>query len=178
MVGSETPFTLIEAFHNAVSKIPDSPALRVKRAGKWRIWNYQQFYDDSCNFAKGLIALGLTPYSSVNILGFNSPEWSISFYGSIFGNYLPVGIYTTNGPDACKYVTSHSDAELVVAENKLQLAKYYSIWKDLPKLKYIVIYSENVPEDLPVELKDKVLTFGAVIELGILYIDLQLIRKK
>jgi long-chain-fatty-acid--CoA ligase ACSBG len=49
-------------------------------------------------FGKALIALGLTNFSAVNIIGFNSPEWAIAFSGSIFGHYLPIGIYTTNGP--------------------------------------------------------------------------------
>jgi long-chain-fatty-acid--CoA ligase ACSBG len=64
------------------------------------------------------MSLNLTPYRSVNILGFNSPEWLITFYGSIFGFYMPVGIYTTNNAEACQYVSSHSDAELIVVENR------------------------------------------------------------
>jgi len=48
----------------------------------------------------------------------------ISFYGSIFGYYLPVGIYTTNGPDACEYVAKHSDSEVVVVENREHLYKF------------------------------------------------------
>jgi len=53
-------------------------------------------------------------------LGWNAPEWNIAFYGSIFGNYLPVGVYTTNGPDACQYVSEHSDAEVIILENMEQ----------------------------------------------------------
>lgn len=45
----------------------------------------------------------------------------IAFYGSIFGFYLPVGIYTTNQPEACHYISEHSDCEAVVLENKEQL---------------------------------------------------------
>mgnify|MGYP006992469348 CR=1 FL=1 len=47
-------------------------------------------------------------YSSVNIFGFNSAPWAIAFSGSIFGHYLPVGIYTTNNADACEYIANHS----------------------------------------------------------------------
>jgi long-chain-fatty-acid--CoA ligase ACSBG len=59
----------------------------------------------------------MTKMRSVNIIGFNSPEWIIAFYGSIFGRFLPVGIYTTNGPEACHYVSENSEAEIVVVEN-------------------------------------------------------------
>ncbi len=78
----------------------------------------------------------------MNIIGFNSPEWAISFYGSIFGLYLPVGIYTTNNAEACHYVAEHSDCEVAVLENKEQLNKFLSIWSKLPMLKYIVLYND------------------------------------
>lgn len=98
-------------------------------------------------FAAALLSLEITEFRSVNILGFNSPEWFISFYGSIFGYYLPVGIYTTNGPEACQYVTSHSDCEVVVLENRTHLEKYLKVWNDLPNLKYVVVYDDaNIPE--------------------------------
>lgn len=56
--------------------------------------------------------------SAVNIIGFNSPEWLITFMGSIHAHNLPVGIYTTNNPEACHYVSEHSECELVVADTR------------------------------------------------------------
>lgn len=70
-------------------------------ANKWVTWTYKQYYDHSCTFAKALIALGIPDYSPINIIGFNSVEWAVAFTGSILGHYVPIGIYTTNGPDAC-----------------------------------------------------------------------------
>jgi long-chain-fatty-acid--CoA ligase ACSBG len=99
--GSELPETLVEMFENGVKLFPEAPALSVKRNAKWHTLSYKQYFDECKVFGKSLIALGVTPYRSVNIIGFNSPEWVIAFYGSIFGYYLPVGVYTTNGPDAC-----------------------------------------------------------------------------
>ena len=117
-----------------------------------------------------MLACGITPYSSVNIVGFNAPEWFISFYGAIFGNYLPVGIYGTNNAEACKYVTSHSDAEVVVAENRIQLNKYLQIWHELPKLKYVLVYNDVLPENLPAERKSQVMTFNQFLEIGKKYV--------
>lgn len=99
--GSEAPITLVEMFEKAVKKNGDRPALSVKRNGKWHTQTFKQFFEESKVFGRALIALGVTPFRSVNIIGFNAPEWIISFYGSIFGYYLPVGVYTTNSPDAC-----------------------------------------------------------------------------
>ncbi len=36
-------------------------------------------------------------------MGFNSPEWAIAFFGSIFHNNPVSGVYITNGAKACQY---------------------------------------------------------------------------
>jgi long-chain-fatty-acid--CoA ligase ACSBG len=47
--------------------------------------------------------------------------------GSILGFYMPVGVYTTNGAEACHYVAEHSDAEVIVVENNTHLDKYLAV---------------------------------------------------
>ena len=157
---------MLDFFRRALIEIPNNTAMKVKRNGQWKTWTFAQYYADACSFAKGLISVGLTPYSAVNIIGFNAPEWMIAFFGSIFGNYLPIGLYTTNNPDACKYVSLHSEAEIVIVEDKIQLKKYLKIWKDLPKIKYILIYNDVVPKDIPEEYKGKVMLFNDFMNLG------------
>lgn len=63
-----------------------------------------------------MIKLGLTQRSAVNILGFNSIEWMVSFHGSIFANLIPVGIYNTSSKDTCKYIANHSEAEIIIVD--------------------------------------------------------------
>jgi len=65
--------------------------------------------------------MGLTEYTPIMLMGFNSPEWVFTFYGSIFARYIPVGMYTTNGPETCEYIANHCEGELVVLEDKIQL---------------------------------------------------------
>lgn len=47
------------------------------------------------------MAVGASERSAVNIIGFNSPEWFIAFYGAICVNMIGAGVYTTNAADAC-----------------------------------------------------------------------------
>ena len=61
---------------------------------------------------------------------------------------ISAGIYTTNAPDACKYVSDHSKAKVVVVEGAKQLAKYLEISKDLKGLKALVVYGEAVPDNV------------------------------
>ena len=104
-------------------------------------------------FAKALISIGFQKSDVVNVLGFNAPEWHFANFGAIFAGGINAGIYITNGPDACKYVSHHSEAKVVVVEGVKQLEKYYSIAKDLPNLKALVLYG---PDSVPADVKSKV----------------------
>jgi long-chain-fatty-acid--CoA ligase ACSBG len=76
--------------------------------------------------------------------------------GSILGGYLPIGIYTTNGPDACAYIAKHSECQVVVVENESHLEKYIKILDDVPLIKYFIIYDGKVPTNLPSQLQGRV----------------------
>lgn len=47
--------------------------------------------------------VGITERKSINITGYNAPEWAIAFLGSIFANTVCSGVYITNLPEACIY---------------------------------------------------------------------------
>ena len=89
--------------------------------------------------------LGLGRFESVSILGFNSPEWHLSNMGAIAAGGFAAGIYTTNEPDACKYILKHSNARIVVVDGQKQLDKILKIRGDLPKLVAIVVWGEELP---------------------------------
>jgi long-chain-fatty-acid--CoA ligase ACSBG len=87
--------------------------------------------------------------------------------GAIAAGGVAAGIYATNLPDACKYISEHSKAKVVVCEGVHQLEKYYKISKDLPNLKALVMYG---PDALPKDIKSKcavpVYTFEDFLVLG------------
>ena len=139
--GSEPPQTFVQELRANVRETPNKDALRVKRGSKWISWTWQQYFDDASRFAKALIALGLPERVCTNIIGTNSPEWVVSFAGSILANCLPVGVYTTSGPEACFYVAEHSEAQVIIVQNEAHLQKYLSVWSRLPALKAIVCWS-------------------------------------
>jgi long-chain-fatty-acid--CoA ligase ACSBG len=96
----------------------------------------------------------------VNIIGFNSAEWAYAFHGSILGHYLPIGMYTTNGPEACAYIANHSEAQIVIMEDETHLAKYIKVLGEVKAIKYYVLWKGKVPQTLPAELQGKVLTWA------------------
>ena len=59
---------------------------------------------------------------------------------------MSTGIYATNSPEACEYVLSDCQANIIVVENHQQLIKILKIWDSLPHLKAIVQYTGEVAE--------------------------------
>lgn len=127
-------------------------------------WTWQDNWNICFDFARSLIANGITKRSAVNIIGFNCPEWLFSFYGSILADNISVGVYTTNTPGACQYVAEHSCAEVIIAEDEKQMNKYLEILGELPLLKLIVVYGVDHFKTKPQGVR--VMTWNEFLESG------------
>eukprot|EP00605_Chrysophyceae_sp_TOSAG23-4_P003000 GSChrysophyteH1.ASY1.ANO1.3305.1 assembled CDS len=155
------PLTVIERFKAVVEKHGDRPAMALKRPvnkvvpSEWKFWTWRDYYKECENFAKTLIHLKCAAFSVVNAIGFNSPEWLIANNGAQLASCIAAGIYTTNLPDACMYISEHSKAEVVVCEGNGQLAKYAEIATRLPHLKAIVVWGESPDAKLAAKFSDE-----------------------
>lgn len=63
-------------------------------------------------------------------------------------------------------MANHSEGELVVVENEMQLKKYYGIIDRCPKIKYFVIYKEDVPKNMPPQFKGRVFSWNEFLSRG------------
>lgn len=82
---------------------------------------------------------------------------------------IAAGIYTTNTPEACLYVSRHSNAEVLVLEDNKQLRKYAScvnLASELPRLKMIVLYGESAEPSLVNAVHVPVHSFESFLALG------------
>ena len=93
----------------ANSKFANSPALKQESGGEWKTITWKEYYDEAEKVAKSLIALGMEAHDTVNVIGFNSPEWFYAGLGAIMAGGACAGVYTTNEASACEYVASHSE---------------------------------------------------------------------
>ncbi|KAK1174416.1 long-chain-fatty-acid--CoA ligase ACSBG2-like [Acipenser oxyrinchus oxyrinchus] len=167
--GSETPVTVHQMFQHAVEQYGETPALAVKKEGQWATLTFREYYNECRLAAKSFLKLGLERYHGVGILGFNSPEWFIADIGSILAGGLAVGIYTTNSPEACQYVADNCEANVLVVENHKQLTKILQVKDQLPHLKAIVQYKDELKEKQP-----NLYTWKEFMELGKQIPDAQL----
>ncbi|XP_041106768.1 long-chain-fatty-acid--CoA ligase ACSBG2-like [Polyodon spathula] len=167
--GSETPVTVYQMFQRTVEQYGETPALAVKKEGQWATLTFREYYNECRLAAKSFLKLGLERYHGVGILGFNSPEWFIAEIGSILAGGLAVGIYTTNSPEACQYVADNCEANVLVVENHKQLTKILQVKDQLPHLKAIVQYKDELKEKQP-----NLYTWKEFMELGKQIPDAQL----
>lgn len=153
--------SVMQIFDTCVKKHSSRVAMKVERDGKWISWTYSEYLQEVKTAAKGFIKLGLEKHNGVGILGFNSPEWLFSDLGAIYAGGLACGIYTTNNPEACQYVCSDANCNIVVVENDAQLQKILQVWDKLPALKAVVQYLGEISEK-----RDNVYSWNEFMEMG------------
>eukprot|EP00088_Acartia_fossae_P068053 TRINITY_DN8561_c0_g1_i2.p1 TRINITY_DN8561_c0_g1~~TRINITY_DN8561_c0_g1_i2.p1 ORF type:complete len:693 (-),score=116.94 TRINITY_DN8561_c0_g1_i2:294-2372(-) len=161
------PLSVWTLLNRTKKRAPDRIGLAVKRNGTWVKWTYSQYLEDVKKVAKAFIHLGLERHHAVNILGFNAPEWHISNVASIVAGGLATGIYSTNSPEAVKYVAAHSRGNIMVLEDELQLDKVRLIQESLPHLKQIIQYTGK-PNSSDIMSWQDVLDLGETIPDNIL----------
>jgi long-chain acyl-CoA synthetase len=116
----------------------DRPAYYEKVDGAWAATTWRGYADQVTAAARSLIALGVEAGDTVNILGFNRPEWVILDVAAMAVGAIPAGIYATNSPEECGYIVGHSQAPVVLVENEEQWAKIDEVRDRLPDLRHVV----------------------------------------
>ncbi|MCU0598720.1 MAG: AMP-binding protein [Desulfobacterales bacterium] len=140
--------TIMEVFKETADKYGDRVALKHKVGGQWKETTWKDYYKQVRVTARAFMALGLEKGKAISILGNNCPQWFISDLAGVFAGAVPGGIYTTNSPEQCQYIASHSEANIAVVENADQLAKFKKIKDQLPDLKAIVMMNGSDPDPM------------------------------
>ncbi|XP_068175883.1 LOW QUALITY PROTEIN: long-chain-fatty-acid--CoA ligase ACSBG2-like [Antennarius striatus] len=148
-MAARTALTINDMFSLSVKRFGNYTAFSWKEGEEQKTMTYKKYYQACRTAAKSFLKLGLERYHSVGILGFNSTEWFIADIGAILAGGFGVGIYTTNSAEACQYVAENSKANIIVVENNKQLEKILQIEDQLPHLKAIILYRDEMEEKRP-----------------------------
>lgn len=147
-LGSLPTLTIIDMFEEVYKESPKECALFFEKYGQWNGWTWNHYHKEVVAFALALISIGIEPYKTVNILGFNSPEWFSAFIGGIYACVIPTGIYPTNNSETCVYIAEHSECACLVLDSVTQFRKYEKHLHKLKNLKAIVFYCDLRDKDL------------------------------
>ncbi len=147
------PITVFELFTKAttVNKYLNAPMLGkeyiINNSYKWKYFTRAETHSLVLSAARGFIHLGLEPFESVCIMGFNSPEWFISDISAIFAGGLAVGLYTSNKIGQCEYIINNCNALIIVLQNNKLLNKFIKIKQDkdlnIRNINAIILYEEK-----------------------------------
>lgn len=117
----------------------EMPAWYEKRGGEWIATDYATFSQLVRVAARALLNLGLQPGGSICILSGNRSEWVVADVACMMVGGVPAGIYETCSAEEVAYILSHSEALLVVVEDRAQLEKVRAHWDANTTLRYAVL---------------------------------------
>jgi long-chain acyl-CoA synthetase len=138
------------------AELGDRPALYSKVNGEWRPTSWKQYHERVVAAAKSLIAMGFEPGDTTSILGFNTEDWVVFDLATMLAGGACAGIYTTCSPKEVQYIVDHSEAKVVLVENKHQWDKIDEERANLPKVEKVVVMSrgEKIDDEMVLSWDD------------------------
>jgi len=140
--------SFIEIFRAVSERYPERVAINYKdQKGESIGLTYREFYDRCLQFAKRVS--GLPRQSRVCIIGTNSIYWFCSFIGLQMAGMVPVGIYFTNGKEACMDIIEQVDAVGLIVDTEENLLKFQKLYG----VRFVVLLSGNTSKfnnDIPI----------------------------
>ncbi len=120
-----------------------------KIEGKYEGISYQQFKEETENFAFGLATFGIARFDKVAIISENRPEWVYSDMAILGLGAVDVPLYPSLTSDSIEFILYNSESKAIIVSNKFQLNKILKIRKNCPKLEFIIIFNEkdNIDSD-------------------------------
>ncbi len=138
--------TLIDVLYFSKNKYKNKVFLKYKIQDKFISISYDQFvYLTDC-FAASLYNIGVNKNSKVGIISENHYKWLIADMAIISLGAVDVPRGSDSTTQELFYILKHSEAKYCLVENQTQLDKLLSIKNKLPKLKYLILFSEKMEE--------------------------------
>lgn len=141
-------------------------AIRQKDFGIWKPFTWAQYYERSCHFGLGLLALGLPVGGHVGVIAENRIEWVLAQMGAGLVGAVTVGVYPTSPSPEVAYVVGHADIEIMVCEDQEQTDKVLEALDQLPRLKKIVAMETKGLRSYSLAHRALITTFDEVERLG------------
>jgi len=142
---------------------------------QWKKWTFKQYHDEARMLARALIHMEFKQFDTVNIWGFNSPEWFISVMAGIYAGGKCGGLYPTDTPGTAAFKVVHSGGVVCCVENqshieKLVVALNADDRKDCKHLKAFVSWSYTPKPDETVTIEGvgpiPVIAWKLALEMG------------
>lgn len=149
---------LTETVANQTTK----PLMKYKVEGKYVPISYDEFKEQTENFAYGLASLGVKAGDRVAIISENRPEWVYSDMAILSLGAIDVPLYPSLTADSVEFIMNNSESKGIIVSNKFQLNKFLKIRDNCKTIEFIIILNEK---DFDPNVKN-LFTFKQVQDLG------------
>lgn len=158
----ETIPELFEFLTEDYAKKTKSFVMMHKVDGKYQGITYEQFREETENFAYGLAELGVVSKDKVAIISENRPGWVYSDMAILGLGAIDVPLYPSLTSDSIEFILNNSESKAIIVSNKFQLNKVLKISGKCSKLQHIIVMNEkDAAHDDP-----KIMSFKEVQEKG------------
>ncbi len=153
--------SIIQVFAETVARRGNDPAARFRdRSGQWVTRTWSQMDKARKILGAGLLDLGLAAKERVNVLAGTTYEWMLADLAIQTCGGETVPVYQSLLPHEVEYIIDDSGAVMVFVENAAQRDKVLGVAAKLPKLRKIIVMSDESDGD------DRVVGWSEVIQRG------------
>lgn len=141
--GHKSNHTWAGRLEKIVKTVPDRTAfIQGERRLTWRMFDLR-----TNRLANALLELGIKKEERVAIMGFNSIEWTESYFAISKIGAVPVNLNPRFVPRELKYILEDSDSVALIMDDE-GLERIQEIRDELPLLRHVIVIGENVPPDM------------------------------
>ncbi|MCL5028337.1 MAG: long-chain fatty acid--CoA ligase [Bacteroidetes bacterium] len=139
--------------------------IKRKVNGEFKGITFQEFKEETDNFACGLASIGIKREDKIAIISENRPEWVFSDMAVLALGAVDVPIYPSLTAESVEFILNNSESKAVIVSNKFQFNKILKVKDKCRHLKFIIVMNEN---DVESDLKT-FFSFRKVQDLGIIF---------
>jgi long-chain acyl-CoA synthetase len=156
---------VLELFLKRANKYGNSTLMRYKkRQGlpfSYFTWNETKIR--VTNIALGLRELGVNKGANVGLLSVTCHHWLPSDLAIMALGAVTVPLYHNSTSESIEYIIKHSEMQVVIVRNKIQLQKIREAWDNLPNLRYAIVMEDrgDIPDNDP-----RILTLDHIERIG------------
>ncbi len=144
--------TLNEMIRESATKYGNLPALKIREGDVFQPITYKELWDIIEALGTGLIDLGIGKGDHIGLISDNRYEWIMCDLAVLGTGARDVPRGSDSTALELEFILRHAEIETSFVENAKQLNKLYAIAENLPKLKNLIVISDDDeihPKDYP-----------------------------
>lgn len=154
--------TIVHHLANAPLRSPQHVAVRYPSQKIWLELSWREYYQRCEAAGLALLGMGIKKGDRIAILAKTRWEWAALDFGILGIGAVTVPIYPSHRPDEIEFILQHSEARVLVVDDRAQLSKWEPIAKRCKLIEQVICLDPT--DDLPdnVQSWDEFLDHGTV----------------